>query len=263
MNLHPVLGLLAAIFAFHSPAHATSFAIQKFSSFVNETPFIARGEIHNIHVENGITGDGQKTIYTYATLEIKEVLKGSIPGAEVQIRRTGGTKDGFTLEVPGTPEFATGEDTLLFLGRPQEDQSYEIASLELGKFGLEPSGDDYKLTGGLLAYSAQSKDPNVKPSPEILENSKPWTLSQVRDLARGEVPVEGADPSRVASTNENGNIKDGRPPEESPKVVSPEANSSPTAIENRRPADVIGNIFKFCFAAVIAIGIFFFFKKRR
>ena len=136
MNLHSLLALIAAIFAFQSPASATSFALQKFTTFVNESPFIARGEIHNIFVENGITADGQKTIYTFATFEIKEVFKGNLSATEVKIRKAGGTKDGFTLEVPGAPEFATGEDAVLFLGQPQDDQSYEVASMELGKFGV-------------------------------------------------------------------------------------------------------------------------------
>ncbi|MBS1959596.1 MAG: hypothetical protein JST80_09010 [Bdellovibrionales bacterium] len=265
MNLHSLLALVAAIFAFQPWASATSFALQKFSTFVNESPFIARGEIHNIFVENGITADGQKTIYTYATFEIKEVFKGNLSMTEVKIRKSGGTKDGFTLEVPGSPEFATGEDAVLFLGQPQEDQSYEVASMELGKFGVEPTGDDFKLTGGLLGYSAESKPgPSASESDRQIyaENSKTWTLSQLRALTRDEVSV-GTTSATTQSAPANGEAQ-----KHNSAVGQTDAPSTADADHGQiaaEPNDKVKHAtatMKYVVGALIAFGIFFFFKKR-
>ena len=106
--------------------------------------------ISNIHVENGLTNEGGKTIYTFANLDVKEVLKGTLNFNRILIRKIGGSKDGMTLEIPSSPEFTEGEETVLFLGPEKEDHSFEVTGLELGKYGLQDQNGQVVLTGGIF-----------------------------------------------------------------------------------------------------------------
>ena len=108
MKMHSLLAFALTM----QTAFATSFYIRPFSEFTKSTSNIIRGKISNIHVENGTTPDGGKTLYTFANLEIKEVIKGGISGTQINIRKLGGSKDGVTLEVPSSVEFSEKEEGL-------------------------------------------------------------------------------------------------------------------------------------------------------
>jgi hypothetical protein len=173
MILHFLLGFVCQ-------ANATSYYIQPFSQFTHEASAIAHGTLSNIHTENSVSPTGQKVIYTYATLTVSDALKGPIDnGQSVLVRKIGGTKDGYTLTIPGTPEFTEGEDTVLFMGAENSDQSREITNLELGKFGTETKDGKTTLTGGLFTYSKKSEH-NMAGS--VPENQHPWTLKDLRAL---------------------------------------------------------------------------------
>ncbi len=185
MKMHSILVFVLTL----QTAVATSFYIRPFSEFTKTTPNIIRGNLINIHVENGATSEGEKTIYTFADLEIKDVIKGNISGTRIHIRKLGGSKDGVTLEIPSSVEFNENEEGVFFLGDEQEDHSYEVSSLELGKFNLVKKGGEEILTGGLFSYSQprhdhdHGHDRDVR-AENLEENLKPWSINQLKTLVQ-------------------------------------------------------------------------------
>jgi LPXTG-motif cell wall-anchored protein len=237
--MHLLFSLAASLFA-SSFSFATSFNIRPFSEFTSGASNIIRGTLSNIHTENALTDDGGKTIYTYANLAIKEVLKGNIPASNVTVRKLGGTKDGVTLEIPSSPEFVENEETVLFLSAEKEDHTYEVMGLELGKFGLEEKNGDMVLTGGIFNYSKPSAHDDhdfgehAIQSGDLSENRKPWSLTQLRELIRKQnsSPSAVKAPSPVPQPNATVSAKTaGSPavepqPSESPNPTEPESNPS-------------------------------------
>ena len=149
-------------------AFASSFNVKPLPELTEEARFIVHGTLHNIRTESGIESSGAKIIYTYATLDLTEKFKGSGLPQTILIRKIGGTQDGLTIDIPGSPEFKNGEECVLFLSEEKEDQSYEILGLEMGKYGLEEKNGQTILTGGIFNYSSHDR-----PTPY-------WTLSKFK-----------------------------------------------------------------------------------
>ena len=252
MILHLVSLLISA-------ASATSFYIQPFPDFVKAAPNVVRGNLHDIIVENGITSDGAKTIFTYATLDIKESIKGSITAPTIRVRKLGGTRDGMTLEVPSSPEFVESEDTVWFLSPPREDQSYEVWGLELGKFWLKEEGGDFVLKGGILDYTPDERG-DAHP-----EAHRTWTLSQLRELAASSDRGTKSAPSPSSVGHD---VQSKAAPPQMKEEKQPDAKNSENSaklLENgteepqprRSPP-----FWAYGVVLVIALGIFLYFKGR-
>ncbi len=155
MKLH----FISMLLFLHLPdVSATSFHAESFESFTSKSKHIVRGTVRRQQVEKTTAPDGTVMIYTYALVEVKEPLKGGITRSEIRVRRLGGETEGYHHEVPGSPEFKEGEDTVLFLTGEQEDGSYEIESMEMGKFGLRMENGSEILTGGMLQFIQGAKN---------------------------------------------------------------------------------------------------------
>lgn len=233
MKMHSLLALLLTV----QCAFATSFYIRPFSEFTKTTPNIIRGKLNNIRVENGRLPDGGATIFTFASLDIKEVIKGNITGTQIQIRKLGGSKDGITLEIPSSVEFTEKEEGVYFLSDELEDHSYEVSSLELGKFTLVQKNGNEVLEGGIFAYS--------KPKPghehdvhadDISENLKPWSVEDLKELVKNQQATQPAPSSETQKTSEisNTSINDSTPSSTTTNtqlnnnsIISEEKNDSP------------------------------------
>jgi hypothetical protein len=193
MKMHSLLALLILI----PQAHATSFFIRPFSEFTKTTNVIVRGVTSGIHAEKVSNQIGEQMIYTYANLGIREVIKGSISGASIRIRKAGGTLDGVTLEIPSSVEFKDGEEGVFFLGEEQDDRSFEVTGMELGKFRIEVLNGNEILKGGIFAYSKpnasqhHSHGDHGQQADDISENLKPWSIQQLKDLveSQGDTPT--------------------------------------------------------------------------
>lgn len=237
-----------------TPALATSFVIPPFSEFAKTTENIIRGNLHDIHVENGITADGSKTIYTYATVDVKENLKGNIRSASIQVRKIGGTKDGMTLEVPSSPEFIENEDTVLFLSGEKEDRSYEVNALELGKFSTREENGETYLEGGLFGFDEHTSAA-PEPSPAPSENQHPWSIKQLKEL----LVKQGAEPPPPPVATQS------LSPSTSPSSPNPEnkSNPSPTLSPSTSSDQDEGTpTWVYGAGVLLAVGIFLFFRRR-
>jgi hypothetical protein len=246
---------------FSSVSFATSFYIRPFSEFTQTAPNILRGTLSNVRVENSVISDGGRTIYTYANLAVKERIKGDVNAPNITVRKTGGTKDGVTLEIPSSPEFTEGEDTVMYLSEQREDKSYEVVSLELGKFGLAEKNGKEVLTGGLFSYARPSDHEKAEHSVQagdLSENSKSWSLQDLRELVKKETERPSAPiatPAQVAETKTNFTHPDSTPLQEQATQVQTK-DFSDTSHENSAIAYLYGAI-----GLLIAIGIFRYLKR--
>ena len=181
MKLHFISMLL---FLQLPSALATSFHAESIENFTSKSKHIVRGTVRRQQVEKVTSTDGTVTVYTYALVEVRETLKGDISRSEIRVRRLGGEAEGYHHEVPGSPEFKENEETVLFLGSEQEDGSYEIESMEMGKFGIRTENGSEFLTGGMLQYQGNPSVPNPKPV----------TLNELKGIIRKSPPVPNSGP---------------------------------------------------------------------
>ena len=263
--MHLILASAFSLLTISASSFATSFFIRPFSEFTQSAPIVVRGILSNPRVESSITSDGSRTIYTYANLDVKESIKGNVPTGNVLIRKIGGTKDNVTLEIPGSPEFLDGEETVLFLSPQQEDRSYEVTGLELGKFGLKDEKGERILTGGLFAYSKNMEndaDGHANRAADLSENQRSWTLSELKTL----VQRQGSGPI----TNKNGapnqtshSVSPTSSPTLSPSVISNQLNPVTTknsiAPDPEKPAT---SLLYWGIALIAAIGLIIYFRGR-
>jgi hypothetical protein len=227
MKMHSLL----ALFLIAPQALATSFFIRPFSEFTKTTEVIVRGITTDIHAESGSNENGEKTIYTYANLSLKDVIKGNLSGSSIRIRKAGGTVDDVTLEIPSSVEFKEGEEGVFFLGDEQADHSYEVIGMELGKFNLVNQDGNEVLKGPLFVYSrppsknhAEHPHANTLIRDDISENLKPWSIQQLKDLVKS----QGDEPQ----SPKNGSSAPMPSPGENPKKVNISNNLSENTPQN-------------------------------
>jgi hypothetical protein len=76
-------------------------------------------------------------IYTYVTIELTEVLSGSVDSPFVVLKQLGGTVDDESMVVFDQARFSSGEDVLFFAEMRPRDGSLYTASLWEGKWTIE------------------------------------------------------------------------------------------------------------------------------
>jgi hypothetical protein len=247
-------------------SNATSFYIRPFSEFTQDAPNILRGTLRNIHVENSTTADGSRAIYTYANLEVKDRIKGDITAQNIVVRKTGGTKDGITLEIPSSPEFVEGEDTVLFLSEQRDDKSYETTGLELGKFGITQKDGQDILTGGIFAYSrpsaneAHEADHSVQGG-DLSENRHPWSIQDLKELVKKEAAEKPNGTAAVAQVS--GSIQNSPTTTSS---IAPSKNDQVTQVQTKDFSDTSheNSAIAYVYGAIgllIAMGIYWYLKR--
>ena len=132
-----------------SPALASLFEPVSDAQLVCEATDIVRGQVSAVE---SAWDTGHQAIWTTATVQVDEVLRGSLsPGTSVQVREVGGTAEGYTIVAESFPTFRQGEETVLLL-RPWEDGSgaHRVWGYSRGMFVVDRS------TGG--APSARRHD---------------------------------------------------------------------------------------------------------
>lgn len=115
-----------------------------------------------------------KSIYTYTTIEIYDVLKGNYKSNKVVVKQMGGTVGYISQVVDGTPKLELGKEVVLFLR--DWKGAYWIHSIVLGHFNvIEEKGEKFVFNDlnniGLI-------DPTTKKlitSPNKIENRFEFT----------------------------------------------------------------------------------------
>jgi hypothetical protein len=133
MRMHlAITGLFLAL-----PAAATVVVAQTFEELSRSSPLVVRarvGQVQSVWSEH-------HSIETWAEVQVREVLKGpATAGTTLMVRNPGGTVGGVGAYVAGSPQFAPGEDTVLFL-EPARDAKgvWLVAAMAAGKVNFQRS----------------------------------------------------------------------------------------------------------------------------
>lgn len=114
--------------------------------FVSESDVVIHGVVGEVTTGSAVDGETEKS-YEQATVSIDEVMKGTITGDVLTVRR---------YEAPSTPvieELTSGEEVILFLVNGPEGQTfYDFIGGSVGKFARYESRDRGVL---MLSQSAQ------------------------------------------------------------------------------------------------------------
>lgn len=110
---------------------------------------------------SGVTvGADAGAIYTYATVAVREVLKGDLSESTVVVKQLGGTLPSLGLYIADQATFQPNEEVLLFLAARPRDGTLYTVGLSRGKMPMRPdlaagasataqSGDRVALDGAL------------------------------------------------------------------------------------------------------------------
>lgn len=239
---------------------ATTFIERPFPTTVQDAPLIVRGKIGQTRPEwvNGI--DGARRIFTYYDLNVTESIKGGIAsGSAIQIRELGGEKDGMGMQVSGTAHFDPEEDTVVFLGEKNGDQSYDVHGMMMGKYNLrrDSDGQEYLVGPGIAAHHRDGQnDP---------DSEKKWYLQDLRTLVKS--GRQAAPPQDSTTDNEKRFSASSAPP----ATTAPDSASalhSPIPEGDGQQAATDGELQKGWLLAVVlvlgaAIALFFWMRRSR
>jgi len=111
---------------------AASVPRMSFERVVRSSPRAVRGVV----VKSWTGWDAARTaIWTHYEIRVSETLRG--PGvATLTISEPGGTVDGLTMEVPGSPRFSVGEEAVVFAYRTPIGY-WRVRGWGQGRFSIE------------------------------------------------------------------------------------------------------------------------------
>ncbi len=263
------------MFAIHPLAQATSLYVRPFSEFTQTAPNMVRGKIDAIHVENGLTEDGGKTIYTFADVSVIEVIKGNLNQQNIKIRRLGGTKDGMTLDVPSSVQFNEGDENVFFLSATNPDGSFSVIGMQMGKFGLREENGEMILTGGIFSMPQDDSHdehdhlPGETPHEDtnrLAENRRPWTLQQLKTLVQSQ-PDANQDPAihNPVTASQQSNTSHSAPNDlQNRNDESLGVGNDPDASTEASPNETDWvNVAQIILGALSVLFIIFYFKRKK
>jgi hypothetical protein len=130
-----VLGL-ALVLAARGPAAATVLVPMADEDLVESSAFIVVGQV----IDTESVETRRARIETRVTLAIETTIKGHVVGETIVLRQPGGRVGGRGVYIHGAPEFAVGEDVLVFLRRTRRG-TLQVNGLALGLYRIEEWAD--------------------------------------------------------------------------------------------------------------------------
>jgi hypothetical protein len=94
-------------------AQATLVPALSLEDLVEQSEIIAHGRVTSSWA---VWDNGHKYIWTHYRIEVLDPLRGN-PGASVVASEPGGSLDGVTMRISGAPDYAVGEEAIVFLYR--------------------------------------------------------------------------------------------------------------------------------------------------
>jgi hypothetical protein len=138
------LVLLLCLLASAQTISATTAILPPDEDLIVGARVIVRGKVLSIE---GSFDEQQGRIFTYVKLKVQEVLKGQITERKIVIKELGGRVGDRISVVFGNPEFALGEQVLMYLDT-WKDGSLRTYQMFLGKFSIvkdEKSGREFAV----------------------------------------------------------------------------------------------------------------------
>ena len=124
------LALIILMLLFSSPAFATVLQAMSVEEMSLSAEAIVRGVVTDV---SAFKDPKTERIYTLNTVSVTERIKGQSPDSVV-VRQIGGTYQGMTVQVPGTPRFEVGEQVVLFLTK--EGSLHFLRGMGQGGFSI-------------------------------------------------------------------------------------------------------------------------------
>jgi len=113
------------------PLSASQFIQLPFDQVARESTYIVHGTVTNVY---SAWDDAHETIFSYATIQVKNYI-GETTGPDVlMVREAGGTVGNYTQQAIGFPELREGEDVVLMLTRWDDSNDLRINAYNQGKF---------------------------------------------------------------------------------------------------------------------------------
>jgi hypothetical protein len=156
-----------------SLAEGTTVIPPDFPALVNESDYVVRGSVKSVTSE-WRESEGNRSIHTFVTLDVSEVIKGSPPQPLV-LEMLGGTVGTATMTIEGAPRFAVGQEGIFFV----QGNGRNIYPLLGMMHGLYPI---LKEAGTGREYVARS---NKRPLQGTEEVALPMTENSVATLSPG------------------------------------------------------------------------------
>ncbi|MGH9348496.1 MAG: hypothetical protein ACRD26_14645, partial [Vicinamibacterales bacterium] len=118
-----------------APAYATVYLPADFVEMVTTSTFIVHGRVVDVRSEP--TSD-RRAIATFVTLDVERSLKGR-PGDSITFRVPGGEVGRYRRVIAGAPQFARGDELVLFLSARGPSIPY-VFGLSQGVYRVSRAG---------------------------------------------------------------------------------------------------------------------------
>lgn len=168
MRWNHFLAVLLVLSFFPSSGEATTVLSVDLNTLIKTSKVIIHAEVASVTTSNLAT-KGKPQIVTDIHFRVKRTLKGTVEGSTFDLRQIGGHWEGYTLQIPGSPQFAKGEEVVLFL--EWTGKRYTVCGMKQGKFTVTRN-----TSGDLVASRSLAGLSIVQPGPDgastIVEGSK-------------------------------------------------------------------------------------------
>ena len=118
--------------------------VPELAAIADSSAVVVTGRVVSMTVQPDAGG-----IYTYATVEVSEVLKGQLAASAIVVKQLGGTLPSLGLYIADQAAFRLDEEVLLFLAARPRDGTLYTVGLSRGKWNILPD----LQTGGRSAVS--------------------------------------------------------------------------------------------------------------
>ncbi len=161
------LGLSFAWVHACSPAHGTTFIPMSEGELAARSTAAVIGWVTAIETAEK---EATRAINTYVHIEADEIILGALPQGKIVLRELGGSLRGRSERVFGSPEYAVGEEVLVFLAR-SSDGALHTTGMAMGKYTVQvsPTGVTTllrKLGKGVSVLQPSSRHLITNPEPE-------------------------------------------------------------------------------------------------
>jgi hypothetical protein len=168
---------LVSLDALTAPAHASVVQALTVDQLSAEAATVVHGKVVSVR---SAWNDDHTRIYTEVQVKVEAAWKGEAPAhGVVVVRQLGGSVEGLSQQVMGSPVFAVGEELVLFLvPGPQGDRA--VLGMSQGKFKVEREAGEVRVSRALGDLAVASLDPTRKSAQETV----PTRLADLRARVR-------------------------------------------------------------------------------
>ena len=143
---HTILLFCTILLLYPGTVFSTVTKRMNLQALINTSADIILGEIISLKSYRSQNG---RYIMTDVTVNVRQGLKGST-ASRIIVTILGGTVDGITTSVVGSPRFCTAETVILFLNKitgwsPDKSIHYAVVGLSQGKYELRDPRSDNEL----------------------------------------------------------------------------------------------------------------------